>query len=373
MFIIGFLCGIIFTTSILLYIFFQLLSKKVDPKDKPTSREKQKINNSSNSSTSPIITDVTTQKIQEILELGDIRPTSIETCKWINFITARILSDINNSSQFSQKIYSILNNIFDDTSKPDFLGKLSFSDIVFGTTTPEIGIVKLVTPENSAFSILEFDLIYSGDASVTATADLWLNWPQKHIACLPVKTKLSLKHFSGKFVLYIPNTPNPTCALYLKNSPQISLRMITKMGHETVLKEPGKIGQFIQTQIIKQVNQRLVSPNFISFNLLQFLYNTPLKVNHNIHQITPPPVISPTTNPNSNVNKTSTNTNTSPSSNNSSTNNGNSNSSPLLNSTNGGSPPLQSSLKSKDSSVKKRTSSSKGVTYSLPISPNTSK
>jgi len=299
--LVGFLFGIIFSSVVIIYLFFQVLSKKVDPKQQQYLQQ-QKFNKKSNSVTgsgrkggilngvsSLVFALSSTQQQQQqqqssttydLIDLSDQPPTSIETCKWINFITARLLSDINNSNQFIQKVYNILNNIFDEQTKPDFLGKVHFSDINFGTTTPEIGTVKLVSPPNAPVSILEFDIIYSGDASVTASSELWLNWPQRHMACLPVKTRLSVKQFSGKFVLYIPNTPNPVCSLYLKDSPQISLRMISKMGYETVLKEPGKLGSFLQTHIIKFINQKLVAPNKISFNLFSFLYS-PMIVNHN--------------------------------------------------------------------------------------------
>jgi len=299
--LVGFLFGIIFSSVVIIYLFFQVLSKKVDPKQQQYLQQ-QKFNKKSNSVTgsgrkggilngvsSLVFAPSSTQQQQQqqqssttydLIDLSDQPPTSIETCKWINFITARLLSDINNSNQFIQKVYNILNNIFDEQTKPDFLGKVHFSDINFGTTTPEIGTVKLVSPPNAPVSILEFDIIYSGDASVTASSELWLNWPQRHMACLPVKTRLSVKQFSGKFVLYIPNTPNPVCSLYLKDSPQISLRMISKMGYETVLKEPGKLGSFLQTHIIKFINQKLVAPNKISFNLFSFLYS-PMIVNHN--------------------------------------------------------------------------------------------
>ncbi|KAF2072022.1 hypothetical protein CYY_006656 [Polysphondylium violaceum] len=297
--LLGFLFGIIFSSIVIIYLFFQVLSKKVDPKQQQYIQQQKlaKKSNTASNRKGGILNGVTSlvfapsssqqqqqqqkqQTTYDLIDLSDQPPTSIETCKWINFITARLLSDINNSNQFIHKVYNILNNIFDEQTKPDFLGKVHFSDINFGTTTPEVGTVKLVSPPNAPVSILEFDIIYSGDASVTASSELWLNWPQRHMACLPVKTKLSIKQFSGKFVLYIPNTPNPVCSLYLKDSPQISIRMISKMGYETVLKEPGKLGSFLQTHIIKFINQKLVAPNKISFNLFSFLYS-PMIVNHN--------------------------------------------------------------------------------------------
>ncbi|KYQ90963.1 hypothetical protein DLAC_07847 [Tieghemostelium lacteum] len=287
-FIFGFLVGVIFSSTLVIYLLFQLLSKKVDPNEHINTQKrnikKQQHNSSSNKGGFSFLGSNTNNNANNqsiLIDISDKPPTSIETCHWINFITSRILSDINKSTQFSEKIYNLLNNtIFDENSKPDFIGKIQFSDISYGTTTPEIGTVKLISPPDSPVSVLEFDIIYSGDASITVYTELWLNWPQKHTACLPVKTKLSIKQFTGKFILYIPNNSNPTCSLYLKEQPNLTLRMITKMGYETVLKEPGKIGSFIQNHLLKFINQKLVAPNKINFNLFSFLHPTPLNSTH---------------------------------------------------------------------------------------------
>ncbi|EGG23366.1 hypothetical protein DFA_05498 [Cavenderia fasciculata] len=264
-------------------VVYALLSKKIDPrslpKDKSLKQQQQQLqhqqqqHNNKQQRThkkSFYFTSSTNEPID--YSISNTPPTSIETCKWINFITKRVLSEINHSQQYSRHIHELLNSIAEDESKPDYIGKLSFSDINIGTTTPEIGTIRLVSPVNASVNVIEFDLIYSGDASITASTELWLNWPQKHTACLPVKTKISIKQFSGNFVLYLPNHTNPLCSLYLKESPSLTLRMVTKMGHETVLKEPGKIGQFIQNFIVKTLNSKVVNPNRISFPLFNFLH-----------------------------------------------------------------------------------------------------
>eukprot|EP01133_Synstelium_polycarpum_P006166 gene6166-7139_t len=272
--LIGFLLGIIFSTISILYLFFRLLAKRVDPRKEASKRALLAASKPVAASPKKKTVFFSTG-VNEPFDFSigrDTPPTSIETAKWINFITKRILSEINHSQMFSQSLFHFLNNLADDESKPDFIGKLSFSDVNIGSTTPEIGTIKLISPVTASVNVLEFDLIYSGDASVTASTELWLNWPQKHMACLPVKTKVSIKQFSGNFVLHIPNDNNPICSMYLKEAPSLTLRMITKMGHETVLKEPGKIGSFLQGLIIKQLNQKLVSPNKISFTLFSFLH-----------------------------------------------------------------------------------------------------
>ncbi|EFA79041.1 hypothetical protein PPL_08511 [Heterostelium album PN500] len=318
--LVGFLLGIIFSSVSILYLFFRLLAKKVDPLKENSKRQqhhhhnqnnKHNNHNNSNSTKKKSILFSSGSASSEPFDFAiskDTPPTSIETCKWINFITKRLLQEINHSQQFSQSLYHVLNSLAsDDDSKPDFIGNLSFSDINIGSTTPEIGTIKLISPVNASVNVFEFDIIYSGDASVTASTELWLNWPQKHMACLPVKTKISLKQLTGNFVLYIPNHTNPMCTLYLKESPSLTMRMITKMGYETVLKEPGKLGQFLQNFIVKQLNQRLVSPNKIQFPLFSMLH--PPVVNASLY-----PTSSSNNNHNNNNNSNSNNNSTSASS-----------------------------------------------------------
>ncbi|GAM23771.1 hypothetical protein SAMD00019534_069460, partial [Acytostelium subglobosum LB1] len=284
--LLGFLSGIIFSTVSILYVMFRLLSKRVDPakvqkkrqqqqQQKMQQQQQQQLQHSMGQKKKNSLLFASSAPTLEPLDFSigkDTPPTSIETCKWINFITKRLLQEVNHSQRFTHSLYTFLNNLAEDESKPDFIGNLSFSDVNIGSTTPEIGTVKLISPVNASVNVFEFDLIYSGDASVTASSELWLNWPQKHMACLPVKTKISIKQFTGNFVLYIPNHTNPQCSVYLKESPTLTLRMVTKMGHETVLKEPGKLGQFLQNLIVKTLNQKLVTPNRIQFPLFSFLH-----------------------------------------------------------------------------------------------------
>ena len=132
----------------------------------------------------------------------------------------------------AESVRRYLNDQFESIEKPDFLGRVFFEELDFGTKAPEIILRDITSPFDDFYDILLDDresspdllpsqllashgdiprsmarrptdsqlhvrLLYNGDASMTISTELRINYPIPHFMVLPITLKLSRISFEG--------------------------------------------------------------------------------------------------------------------------------------------------------------------------------
>ncbi|KAI5952072.1 MMM1 [Candida margitis] len=148
-------------------------------------------------------------KVSAILEKTyyDVHNHSSESLDWFNVLIAQTISHFRTEALLADNIYHSLNDFLDQTELPDFMDKITLTEIDIGDDFPIFSNCRIKqSNEDTGRLEAKIDVDLSDTLTLGIETKLLLNHPRPLTAILPVALTVSLVRFSGCLTVSLINT-----------------------------------------------------------------------------------------------------------------------------------------------------------------------
>lgn len=220
-------------------------------------------------------------KLATILEKTyyDVNNHNPESLDWFNVLIAQTISQLRCEALLSDNIYHSLNDFLETLDLPDFMDKITLTEIDIGDDFPIFSNCRI---QHSADGTGRLEAKIDVDLSDTLTLGietrLLLNHPRPLTAVLPVQLTVSMVRFSGCLTVSLVNTNDTDfvgtskeenssgggTALMFSFSPDYRLEFSVKslIGSRTKLQDVPKISDLVDSKLRNWFSDRCVEPKF---------------------------------------------------------------------------------------------------------------
>lgn len=181
-------------------------------------RDKKQANNKRNSYLNPEEADASAEDerllsnraiVSAILEKTyyDVHNHAPESLDWFNVLIAQTISHFRTEALLADNIYHSLKDFLDQSALPDFMDKISLTEIDIGDDFPIFSNCRIKqSNEDTGRLEAKIDVDLSDTLTLGIETRLLLNHPRPLTAVLPVALTVSLVRFSGCLTVSLINT-----------------------------------------------------------------------------------------------------------------------------------------------------------------------
>lgn len=181
-------------------------------------RDKKQNNNKRNSYLNPEEADASAEderllsnraKVSAILEKTyyDVHNHAPESLDWFNVLIAQTISHFRTEALLADNIYHSLNDFLDQAELPEFMDKITLTEIDIGDDFPIFSNCRIKqSNEDTGRLEAKIDVDLSDTLTLGIDTKLLLNHPRPLTAVLPVALTVSLVRFSGCLTVSLINT-----------------------------------------------------------------------------------------------------------------------------------------------------------------------
>eukprot|EP00743_Colponemidia_sp_Colp-15_P007839 GILK01008491.1.p1 GENE.GILK01008491.1~~GILK01008491.1.p1 ORF type:complete len:1462 (+),score=358.65 GILK01008491.1:105-4388(+) len=196
-----------------------------------------------------------------------------EKATWIHFYLKTLLTEWQSSYPFQVYMRRYFHRIYNKT-RPAFLSEILVEEINCGLQAPDIRSVTRLKTDSPLEFCCELDVSYRGAFVVVMSFEVWINWPKKHSASVPVKLKITIKTLTGRLrVLLRPHDMGESWYAFV-GEPVIKWDLEPVIGEHTQIKNIPQLSAMLVDKISKSFS-KLVLPNR---RLMKLPYNRGMAV-----------------------------------------------------------------------------------------------
>jgi hypothetical protein len=185
-------------------------------------------------------------------------------CQWLNFILKRAAAHFifKHTAIIKKQLLSQLNK---ELHLPEVVGKIDIIHLDFGSSTPSFYSIK--ASEDSTGIQLDIELEFEDpDMRVELGTDIYINFPVKKFASLPVKFSLYDIYFHAKVRISISNDFSQI-KISLLEEPDFDMIFTNEIGHQKKIKNLPFITDIINRAIYQAITKLFLTPKYLSFKL----------------------------------------------------------------------------------------------------------
>ncbi|KAI3403396.2 MMM1 [Candida oxycetoniae] len=148
-------------------------------------------------------------KVSSILEKTyyDVNNHASESLDWFNVLIAQTISHLRTEALLADNIYHSLNNFLDNSELPEFLDRITLTEIDVGDDFPIFSNCRIKhSNEDTGRLEAKIDVDLSDTLTLGVETKLLLNHPRPSTAVLPVSLTVSIVRFSGCLTVSLINT-----------------------------------------------------------------------------------------------------------------------------------------------------------------------
>lgn len=209
----------------------------------------------------------------------DVNNHNPETLDWFNVLIAQTITQFRTEALLSDNIYHLLNEFLEKLDLPDYLDKVTLTEIDIGDDFPIFSNCRIKHREDESGRLeAKIDVDLSDTLTLGIETRLLLNKPRPLTAVLPVELTVSMVRFSGCLTVALVNT-NETefvdntepkddaaggTALMFSFAPDYRLEFSVKslIGSRTKLQDVPKISELIENKLRLWFTDRCIEPRF---------------------------------------------------------------------------------------------------------------
>lgn len=225
--------------------------------------------------------DADSSKLAVILEKTyyDVDNHTPESLDWFNVLIAQTISQLRADALLSDNIYHSLNEFLQKLSLPDFLDKITLTEIDIGDDFPIFSNCRIKhSGDGSGRLEAKIDVDLSDTLTLGIDTRLLLNQPRPITAALPVQLTVSMVRFSGCLTVSLVNTNDTDfvgaskkdssdqggTALMFSFSPDYRLEFSVKslIGARAKLQDVPKISELVENKLRNWFIDRCIEPKF---------------------------------------------------------------------------------------------------------------
>ncbi|ODV84880.1 hypothetical protein CANARDRAFT_186107, partial [[Candida] arabinofermentans NRRL YB-2248] len=213
-----------------------------------------------------------TSIISSILEKTyyDVKTHTPESLDWFNVLIAQMISQFRNEALTNDNIYYSLTEAFQSSIIPDYLDKITISEINIGDDYPIFSNCRIKNNEGRLEAKIDVDV--SDTFTLALETKLLINTPKPLSASLPIKLSVSIVRFSGCLTVSLISTTDAEeidgttkkIGLMFTFSPDFRLEFEVKslIGSRTKLENIPRISSIIENVLRNWFIERCIEPRF---------------------------------------------------------------------------------------------------------------
>lgn len=174
----------------------------------------------------------------------------VETCAWLDIIMHRVFQ-----SFLAESSHVPFDRLFNRRLRaleiPEFVRPIELTDVNFGTVTPVVQDVKVLSWRDHRPVIMEMRVSYAGDAHASVCTEVVLNVRQKSLASLPVEVAISGIELDAVVQVYLhPSLARPAVSFSFVQRPHVSFKVHSEIGASLALKDLPHLKNILLNAII---------------------------------------------------------------------------------------------------------------------------